>query len=84
MAVERPDYIWEVIPTRRDIAHHIESKPMVFSPGYAEVAEWQTRCVQGAVSLADVGVQISPSAPLSIGLVLGPKISVMLRKRDHQ
>ena len=41
----------------------IEQTGSTLVPGYAEVAEWQTRCVQGAVSLADVGVQISPSAP---------------------
>ena len=50
---------------KSSIAHHRKGKSTVFSWGYAEVAEWQTRCVQGAVSLADVGVQISPSAPLN-------------------
>ena len=29
----------------------------------AEVAEWQTRYVQGVVSVTDVWVQIPPSAP---------------------
>ena len=29
----------------------------------AEVAEWQTRYVQGVVSETDMRVQISPSAP---------------------
>ncbi|GEM_PF-3349523 len=31
---------------------------------HAEVAEWQTRCVQGAVSETDMWVQLPPSAPI--------------------
>jgi hypothetical protein len=30
---------------------------------HAEVVEWQTRCVQGAVSYTLVWVQVPPSAP---------------------
>ena len=36
----------------------------------AEVAEWQTRYVQGVVSLADVRVQIPPSAFFRSGIAL--------------
>ena len=54
----------------------------------AEVAERQTRCVQGAVSLADVGVQISPSAPkasfhASEVLQAGQNVVVLSKRLGH-
>ena len=41
----------------------------------AEVAERQTRCVQGAVSQKDVWVQIPPSAPTLEGSALVVEIA---------
>ena len=51
------------------IAHH-ESVQL-----RAEVAERQTRCVQGAVSHEDVWVQIPPSAPTLVRLASAVEIA---------